>query len=86
MGVSKILDFLSFPDPTFAILLVCFLRIHTGQHAIVKQGIRLPEIDNIELDLFINGQILYPEVKPLGISFCVDIILKEQVVLEDAYL
>ena len=45
-------------------------------HPIVEERIRLLHVDDIQFDVFIFGGILYAKVEPLGVSFCIEVILQ----------
>ena len=53
---------------------------HSGKnarlHPIVEERIRLLHVDDVQFDVFIFGGILYAKVEPLGVSFCIEVILQ----------
>lgn len=67
-----------------------FIPIAQGKnarlHPIVEERIRLLHVDDIQFDAFIFGGILDVKVEPLGVSFCIEIILQNQIILALSYL
>jgi hypothetical protein len=59
---------------------VLFLRIDENFHAIVIKTLRFDHIKHVEFDLKISLSISNSEVEPLGVTFGVHIILKNEVV------
>lgn len=79
--IHKILYFFSCSLPTNFIFKTFLLRENTYFHTCLVKRIWLWKINDVELDSVVFLCVLDSEEKPLSMSFCVQIILKNQVVL-----
>ena len=55
-------------------------------HSVIKERVCLEHIDDVYLDFSLGWQPLHLEVKPLGVSFGVYIVLEYQVIFVLLYL
>ena len=60
--------------------------VYAWHQSIVNQRLCFAKIDDIDFNISLSRDISYSEVKPLCISFRVDIVLQEEVVFEFSYL
>ena len=75
--VLSIMHFHSFSDPSYIPFFISRFRENTRFHPILKQRVFLSEVHDIKFKSHIFRDIFNSKKKPLIISFCVDIILKE---------
>lgn len=70
-GVLVVTDVISVSLPAFAIETGFNFRVHEGFHAVVVEGVRLEEVDNVEAIDFPGDNFLDSEVVPLSVASCV---------------
>lgn len=80
MVVSEVLDIAAGSEPTLAAFLISLSRVDARLHSVIKERVCLEHIDDVYLDFSLGWQPLHLEVKPLGVSFGVYIVLKYQVI------
>lgn len=86
MPIFEISDVLTPPQPSLLCPFILLERVHTGQQPIVEQRIWFPEVDDIEFNRLIFGDIGHPEVEPLRVALGIEVILQQQVILALTYL
>lgn len=74
--VFVVFDLSTAPHPSAFVSLPIFKREEAGQHAVVEKRVRLPKVDDVDLDRGLFGRIIYPEIKPLGVSLGIHVVLK----------
>ena len=65
--------------PAFS-LLCCSLRVDKWTHSMVVQTVRFHQVDDVETIGFACFCVADPEIEPLGVSTCVVVWLKDQIV------
>lgn len=81
MLVPVVLDIFASSEPPFLVLSLLLKRVNAGHHAIVKQRIWFPHVDDVDLDACVFGRVVDAEIEPLGVALCVDVVLQKQVEL-----
>jgi len=76
MTVFEIFYMFSSSKPPLIGLLILLQRVNAREQPIVEQRIWFPQIDYIDLDGLVFGKVAYPEVKPLSVALCVEIVLE----------
>ena len=84
--VAIILNIASCSEPPLSVFFLCFCREDAGLHSVVKQGIALEHVDDVDFDFSFGGKVCHLEIKPLCVSFWVYIILEKKIVLIFWYL
>lgn len=86
MLVPEIADFAAAPKPSLAAPTLLLKAVEAGQESIVEEGVSLAQVDDVEFDVSVLGGVDQPEVEPLRVALSVEVILKQQVVLEGGHL
>lgn len=77
MVIFIIFNIFTTPIPSFFTLFVLLLGVDTWHHSIIKKGVCFSHVYNIYFDIYIFWRTIDPKVKPLSITFGVDIILQD---------
>ena len=67
--------------PTDIFFLCMFLGVDQNFHTFVVQGVWLTKIKQTESDWGISFGIWSSEEKPLGVTACINVILKRQIIV-----
>lgn len=86
MVVLEVSDVLAAPKPSLTAFFVLLHGKNAGHHSVIEQRVRFPHVYDIDFDIGILWRISYSKIEPLRISFCVEIVLKQEIVFIIAYL
>ena len=86
MTIFEILDCFAASEPPLLTLLELFHGVNARHQSEIKQRVSLSAIDYVEGEGFVLWWVDDSEVKPLCVSFCVEIVLQKQVVFPLIYL
>ena len=78
--VLLVYDSLSISDPPWSAFAKCLLGKSERLLSIIKETILLDKIDDVETDFEIFFYVAHLEEEPLIMSFCVDIVLQNQII------
>lgn len=79
--VLSVTDIFAAFEPTYLLMLSFFVTVHTDFHTIIKKGIWFAVIENVEFYCLAFSCVHGSEIKPLGVTLGVDIVLHKEVVL-----
>lgn len=83
--VFVVVDFLAIAGPSEAMFAVVSLGEYERFNSVAEHGLVFNEVDDVEAYFIMLFCVVYFEVKPLVVSFCVDVILEDEVVCLDLW-